>query len=171
MRIINKVLVKVRMTKFRAYSKSTESDAAKVVTSTTNDDQTPLWRPWLWTACPVVWLGRTFELSRAVAPGPLPHHPAAHAHRRRSLAQAHHSGTLPHDHNPRPLSPPPLEVVCPPPLVVVEVVRPPSELVRVWSLPFPQHHAGDLSIWEPSKIRALYQWDKKSGFRGSVPEW
>ena len=40
MRIINKVLVKVRMTKFRAYSKSTESDAAKVVTSTTNDDQT-----------------------------------------------------------------------------------------------------------------------------------
>ena len=40
MRIINKVLVKVRMTKFRAYSKSTESDASKVVTSTTSDDQT-----------------------------------------------------------------------------------------------------------------------------------
>lgn len=40
MRIINKVLVKVRMGKFRAYSKSTESDASKVVTSTTNDDQT-----------------------------------------------------------------------------------------------------------------------------------
>ena len=40
MRIINKVLVKVRMTRFRAYSKSTESDAAKVVTSTTSDDQT-----------------------------------------------------------------------------------------------------------------------------------
>ena len=40
MRIVNKVLVKVRMTKFRAYSKSTESDASKVVTSTTNDDQT-----------------------------------------------------------------------------------------------------------------------------------
>ena len=40
MRIINKVLVKVRMGKFRAYSKSTESDASKVVTSTTSDDQT-----------------------------------------------------------------------------------------------------------------------------------
>ena len=40
MRIINKVLVKVRMAKFRAYSKSTESDASKVVTSTTSDDQT-----------------------------------------------------------------------------------------------------------------------------------
>lgn len=54
----------------------------------------------MWTACPVVWLGRTFELSRAVA---------------------------------LEVAPPPLEVVCPPPLVVVEVVRPPSELVRVWS--------------------------------------
>jgi hypothetical protein len=31
------------------------------------------------------------------------------------------------------VSPPPLEVVCPPPLVLVAVVRPPSELVRVWS--------------------------------------
>ena len=40
MRIINKVLVKVRMTKFRAYSRSTESDASKVITSTTSDDQT-----------------------------------------------------------------------------------------------------------------------------------
>ena len=40
MRIINKVLVKVRMTKFRAYSRSTESDVSKVITSTTNDDQT-----------------------------------------------------------------------------------------------------------------------------------
>lgn len=40
MRIINKVLVKVRVAKFRAYSKSTESDAAKVVTSTTSDAQT-----------------------------------------------------------------------------------------------------------------------------------
>lgn len=40
MRIINKVLVKIRVGKFRAYSKSTESDAAKTVTSTTSDDQT-----------------------------------------------------------------------------------------------------------------------------------
>lgn len=40
MRIINKVLVKVRVAKFRAYSKSTESNAAKVVTSTTSDAQT-----------------------------------------------------------------------------------------------------------------------------------
>ena len=40
MRIINRVLVKIRMAKFRAYSKSTESDASKVVTSTTSDDQT-----------------------------------------------------------------------------------------------------------------------------------
>ena len=40
MRIINKVLIKVRMAKFRAYSKSTESAASKVVTSTSNDDQT-----------------------------------------------------------------------------------------------------------------------------------
>ena len=40
MRIINKVLVKVRMGKFRAYSKSTESNASKVITSTTSDDQT-----------------------------------------------------------------------------------------------------------------------------------
>ena len=40
MRIINKVIVKVRMGKFRAYSKSTESSASKVITSTTNDDQT-----------------------------------------------------------------------------------------------------------------------------------
>ena len=40
MRIINKVLVKVRMAKFRAYSKSTETAASQVVTSTTTDDQT-----------------------------------------------------------------------------------------------------------------------------------
>lgn len=40
MRIINKVLAKVRLDRFRAYSKSTESDAAKVVTSSTSDDQT-----------------------------------------------------------------------------------------------------------------------------------
>ena len=40
MRIINKVLVKVRMTKFRAYSKSTETAASKVATTTTSDDQT-----------------------------------------------------------------------------------------------------------------------------------
>lgn len=40
MRIINKVLVKVRMTKFRAYSKSTQSDTSKAVTSTTSNDQT-----------------------------------------------------------------------------------------------------------------------------------
>lgn len=39
MRIINKVLVKVRMGRFRAYSKSTESEASKVITSTTSDDQ------------------------------------------------------------------------------------------------------------------------------------
>ena len=40
MRIINKVLVKIRIGRFRAYSKSTESDAAKVVTSSTTDDET-----------------------------------------------------------------------------------------------------------------------------------
>ena len=40
MRIINKVLVKVRMTRFRAYSKSTQSAASQVVTSTTSDDET-----------------------------------------------------------------------------------------------------------------------------------
>lgn len=40
MRIINKVLAKVRLDKFRAYSKSTENDASKVVTSSTSDDQT-----------------------------------------------------------------------------------------------------------------------------------
>lgn len=40
MRIINKVLVKVRMAKFRAYSKSTETAASQVITSTTSDDQT-----------------------------------------------------------------------------------------------------------------------------------
>ena len=40
MRIVNKVLVKVRMSKFRAYSKSTETAASQVVTSSTTDDQT-----------------------------------------------------------------------------------------------------------------------------------
>ena len=40
MRIINKVLVKVRMARFRAYSKSTESDESKVITSTSVDEQT-----------------------------------------------------------------------------------------------------------------------------------
>lgn len=40
MRIINKILVKIRMAKFRAYSKSTENDDLKVITSTTTDDQT-----------------------------------------------------------------------------------------------------------------------------------
>ena len=40
MRIINKVLVKVRIGKFRAYSKSTENAASKVATTTTSDDQT-----------------------------------------------------------------------------------------------------------------------------------
>ena len=40
MRIINKVLVKVRLSRFRAYSKSTENDAARTVTSATSDDQT-----------------------------------------------------------------------------------------------------------------------------------
>lgn len=39
MRIVNKVLVKIRLSKFRAYSKSTSSDAAKVITSTTNDEE------------------------------------------------------------------------------------------------------------------------------------
>lgn len=39
MRIVNKVLVKVRMSKFRAYSKATEAAASKVVTSTTNDEE------------------------------------------------------------------------------------------------------------------------------------
>lgn len=40
MRIVNKVLAKVRMDRFRAYSKSTESDAARVVTSGTSDSRT-----------------------------------------------------------------------------------------------------------------------------------
>lgn len=39
MRIINKVLVKVRVSKFRSYSKSTEADKAKVVTSDTKDEE------------------------------------------------------------------------------------------------------------------------------------
>lgn len=37
MRIINKVLAKIRMGRFRAYSKSTENDAARVVTSTASN--------------------------------------------------------------------------------------------------------------------------------------
>lgn len=40
MRIVNKVLVKVRMKKFRAYSRATEAAESKVVTSTTNDEET-----------------------------------------------------------------------------------------------------------------------------------
>ncbi len=40
MRIINKVLAKVRMKKFRAYSQATESAEGRVVTSSTSDDQT-----------------------------------------------------------------------------------------------------------------------------------
>lgn len=40
MRIINKVLVKVRMGSFRAYSKSTQSREAQVVSSTSSDSQT-----------------------------------------------------------------------------------------------------------------------------------
>ena len=40
MRIINKVLVKVRMSEFRAYSKSTASAGSSVVTSSTSDDRT-----------------------------------------------------------------------------------------------------------------------------------
>lgn len=40
MRIINKVLAKVRMGRFRAYSQSTQSADSKVITSTTSDDET-----------------------------------------------------------------------------------------------------------------------------------
>lgn len=40
MRIVNKVLVKVRAGRFRAYSKSTQSETARVVSSTTSDSQT-----------------------------------------------------------------------------------------------------------------------------------
>ena len=40
MRIVNKVLVKVRMKKFRAYSQATEAAASQVITSTTNDEET-----------------------------------------------------------------------------------------------------------------------------------
>lgn len=40
MRIVNKVLAKVRVGRFRAYSQSTQSQAARVVSSTTSDSQT-----------------------------------------------------------------------------------------------------------------------------------
>lgn len=40
MRIINKVLVKIRMGPFRSYSRSTESEKTQVITSTSCDDQT-----------------------------------------------------------------------------------------------------------------------------------
>lgn len=40
MRIVNKVLVKVRMGRFRAYSQSTRSETARVISSTTSDSQT-----------------------------------------------------------------------------------------------------------------------------------
>lgn len=40
MRIVNKVLVKVRVKKFRAYSKATEAASSQVITSTTNDEET-----------------------------------------------------------------------------------------------------------------------------------
>lgn len=40
MRIVNKVLVKVRVKKFRAYSKATETASSQVITSTTNDEET-----------------------------------------------------------------------------------------------------------------------------------
>lgn len=39
MRIVNRVLLKVRLGKFRAYSKATTADAAKVVSSTTKESQ------------------------------------------------------------------------------------------------------------------------------------
>ncbi len=39
MRIINKVLVKVRMGRFRAYSQSTQSASSQVITSTTSSDE------------------------------------------------------------------------------------------------------------------------------------
>lgn len=40
MRIVNKVLVKVRMKKFRAYSKATEAAESKTITSSTSDEDT-----------------------------------------------------------------------------------------------------------------------------------
>lgn len=40
MRIINKVLVKVRLSRFRAYSQATATEAAKTVTSDTKDEET-----------------------------------------------------------------------------------------------------------------------------------
>lgn len=40
MRIVNKVLVKVRVKKFRAYSKATEAASSQVITSTTSDEET-----------------------------------------------------------------------------------------------------------------------------------
>ena len=40
MRIVNKVLVKVRLAKFRSYSKSTDAAEAKTVTSDTKDEDT-----------------------------------------------------------------------------------------------------------------------------------
>lgn len=40
MRIVNKVFCKVRLSKFRAYSKATDSSEQKSITSTTTDDQT-----------------------------------------------------------------------------------------------------------------------------------
>lgn len=40
MRIVNKVLVKVRIKKFRAYSKATEAAESKTITSSTSDEDT-----------------------------------------------------------------------------------------------------------------------------------